>query len=111
MTHAGPHRADVQLRLDGQPVREVVSRGQQKLIAVAMILAQLDMLRGGLEMDPTLLLDDPAAELDASHLSIFIERVLRLGCQLVVTSLGPGSVIFNAPDRVFHVEQGRVGPV
>lgn len=111
ITHAGPHRADVHLRLDGLPAREVASRGQQKLIAVAMILAQLAMLREGFATSPTLLLDDPAAELDSTHLSAFIEQVLRLRCQLVVTALGPDPVMFSAPDRVFHVEQGRVRPV
>ncbi len=111
VTHAGPHRADVHLRLDGLPAREVASRGQQKLIAVAMILSQLDMLREQFATIPTLLLDDPAAELDSLHLSAFIEQVLRLRCQLILTSLGPHPAIFSAPDRLFHVEQGRVRPV
>ncbi len=111
VTHAGPHRADVHLRLDGLPAREVASRGQQKLIAVAMILSQLDMLRERFATVPTLLLDDPAAELDSPHLAAFIEQVLRLKCQLVSTSLSPHPAMFSAPDRVFHVEQGRVRPV
>ncbi|HYB63625.1 MAG TPA: DNA replication and repair protein RecF, partial [Steroidobacteraceae bacterium] len=32
LTHAGPHRADVAVRLYGRPAREVLSRGQQKLV-------------------------------------------------------------------------------
>ncbi len=111
LTHAGPHRADVHLRLDGRPARDVASRGQQKLLAVAMILAQLTMLREGFSTSPTLLLDDPAAELDSAHLSAFIDQVLRLRCQLVLTALGPDPAIFSAPGCTFHVEQGRVGPV
>jgi len=111
MTHSGPHRADIHLRLDGAPVREVASRGQHKLVAAALVLAQLRMLREAFTTTPTLLLDDPAAELDRDRLALFIEEVLRLKTQLVITSLSPDTDLFGAPDRVFHVEQGRVGPV
>jgi DNA replication and repair protein RecF len=110
ITHAGPHRADVVVRLHSRPAREVLSRGQQKLVAVAMTLAQLNLLQVATQTTPTLLLDDPAAELDGVHLSRFIEQVMRLRSQLVLTSLHPESQLFGTPDRVFHVEQGRVQP-
>jgi DNA replication and repair protein RecF len=108
LTHPGPHRADVLIRMNGRPAREVLSRGQQKLVAVAMTLAQLNLLQEATQTTPTLLLDDPAAELDAEHLKRFIEQVMRLRSQLVLTSLLPESHLFGTPDRVFHVEQGRV---
>jgi DNA replication and repair protein RecF len=109
-THPGPHRADVIIRLNGRPAREVLSRGQQKLVAVAMTLAQLNLLQEATQTTSTLLLDDPAAELDGDHLRRFIEQVRRLQSQLVLTSLHPDSQLFGMPDRVFHVEQGRVQP-
>ena len=111
ITHVGPHRADVQLRLDRVLVKEVVSRGQQKLIAAAMILAQLRMMASHLSTAPALLLDDPAAELDTARLEAFVGEVERLECQLVFTSLDPESRLFNRPNRAFHVEQGRVRSV
>jgi DNA replication and repair protein RecF len=111
ITHAGPHRADVQLRVGHAAARDVLSRGQQKLVAIALVLAQLRMLREHFEHRPMLLLDDPAAELDASRLALFIANVNGLNCQLVVTALAPNLAPFGTPDRVFHVEQGEVGPV
>jgi DNA replication and repair protein RecF len=111
LTHSGPHRADVLVRLNGRPAREVLSRGQQKLVAIAMILAQVRLLQERAATTPTLLLDDPAAELDGIHLLRFIEEVSRLKCQLVLTSLQPESDLFGRPESVFHVEQGRVTPV
>jgi DNA replication and repair protein RecF len=110
ITHPGPHRADVLIRMDGRPAREVLSRGQQKLVAVAMTLAQLNLLQEVTQTTSTLLLDDPAAELDGKHLRRFIEQVMRLHSQLVLTSLHPEAHLFGTPDRVFHVEQGRVRP-
>jgi DNA replication and repair protein RecF len=111
LTHAGPHRADIQVRIDGRAAREIVSRGQQKLVATAMVLAQLKMLRERTALVPTLLLDDPAAELDAEKLARFVEQVKSLRCQLVLTSLDDSQAPFGLPDRTFHVEQGRVQPV
>jgi DNA replication and repair protein RecF len=107
-THAGPHRGDVLLKLDGKLARDTLSRGQQKLVAVSMILAQLQLLSAILPEPPTLLLDDPAAELDPDRLIRFIDQVAPLQCQLVLTSLAAGRQPFGQPDRTFHVEQGRV---
>jgi DNA replication and repair protein RecF len=111
LTHAGPHRADVALRIQGRAAREVLSRGQQKLIAAAMMLAQLRLLQDTTQTVPTLLLDDPAAELDGEHLKRFIEQIRSLQSQLVVTSLHAESRLFGAPDRTFHMVQGRVQPL
>jgi DNA replication and repair protein RecF len=108
LTHMGPHRADVVIRVGGKVAREVLSRGQQKLMAVALTLAQLRLLKEVSGTTPTLLLDDPAAELDSEHLGNFVSQIAPLGCQLVITSLQPETAAFGAPDRVFHVEQGRV---
>jgi DNA replication and repair protein RecF len=107
-TQVGPHRGDVLLKLDGKLARDSLSRGQQKLAAVSMILAQLRLLTSILSEPPTLLLDDPAAELDPERLTRFIEQVAPLRCQLVLTSLAPGQHPFGQPDQLFHVEQGRV---
>lgn len=109
LTHAGPHRADLAIRVGGKLAREVLSRGQQKLMAVALTLAQLRLLKDLSGTTPTLLLDDPAAELDAEHLGHFVRQIAPLGCQMVITSLHPETAAFGTPDRVFHVEQGRVG--
>jgi DNA replication and repair protein RecF len=111
LTHSGPHRADVAVRLGGRPAREVLSRGQQKLVAVAMTVAQLRLLQALTNTTPTLLLDDPAAELDGERLRLFIEQVIQLHSQLIVTSLTSESRLFGAPERTFHVDRGRVQPV
>lgn len=111
MTHSGPHRADVAVRLHGRPAREVLSRGQQKLVAVAMTIAQLRLLQATTDTTPTLLLDDPAAELDGDHLQRFIDQVTPLRSQLVVTSLHAESRLFGSPERTFRMDRGRVQPV
>ena len=111
-TQSGPHRADVSLRVGGSAAREVLSRGQQKLVAAALVLATLARLRelqraaGGAV--PTLLLDDPAAELDSDRLAALVTLIQELDCQLVITSLAPDLTVFGQPERAFHVEQGSL---
>jgi DNA replication and repair protein RecF len=107
-TGAGPQRADVPLRLGSAAARDVLSRGQQKLVSAALVLALMQRLRALRVAPPTLLLDDPAAELDAERLGRLVELVRELDCQLVITSLQPDLRLFGDPERVFHVEQGRV---
>jgi len=110
-TQTGPHRADVAVRLHGRPARDVLSRGQQKLVAVAMTISQVRLLQNLTETTPTLLLDDPAAELDAERLQRFIDEVASLRCQLVVTSLQSESRLFGAPESTFCIAAGRVQPI
>lgn len=110
MSTVGPHRADLVVERTGEPARSVVSRGQQKLLAAGMILGQLNLHVGSLGLQTTLLLDDPAAELDEERLQHLVSEVQRLPMQLVMTSLTPRNLL-GTPGRRFHVEQGVVRPV
>jgi DNA replication and repair protein RecF len=107
-TTAGPHRADVTLRRSHRAAKETLSRGQQKLTAVAMIISQLRLLQDELGMRAVLLLDDPAAELDEKNLQRLFDELASLKSQMIATSLTPETALFQAPKATFHVEQGRV---
>jgi DNA replication and repair protein RecF len=110
MTHSGPHRADLSVKVSGQAARDRVSRGQQKLLAAAMLLGQLEHDAGLGSGVATLLVDDPAAELDATHLERLLREVLSLPTQLFITSLDPMNPLMKSlPEgRRFHVEHGVV---
>jgi DNA replication and repair protein RecF len=108
-TTVGPHRADIDIRINGKRARETVSRGQQKLLAAALILGQLVFHRTEHGLEPLLLLDDPAAELDAERLGRLLQVVANLHPQLVLTALQRTSFEgLEAPQIWFHVEQGRL---
>ena len=108
VTQSGPHRADLKVAYDERQARKLVSRGQQKLLASAMILAATDTAQAALERPLLLLLDDPAAELDSSSLARLLEAVRSLGCQVVATSLDKAALDLPHDARLFHVEQGVV---
>ena len=106
---AGPHRADLDVRVAGKRAKDIVSRGQQKLLAAGLILGQLGFHRREQDLKSTLLLDDPAAELDKHRLNRLQEAVAQLRAQLVVTALEHRQFdALGKPGRRFHVEQGRL---
>ena len=105
-TQYGPHRADIKLSYDARRARKLVSRGQQKLLACAMVLAATETAQAALERPLLLLLDDPGAELDSDALARLMHRVVDLGSQVVATSLEANAPLFPAEARTFHVEHG-----
>ena len=107
-TQYGPHRADLTLRYDDRRAHKLVSRGQQKLLACAMILAATEAAQTALKRPLLLLLDDPSAELDSDALSRLMRRVVDLGSQVIATSLVPDVPLFPDAGRVFHVEHGAL---
>jgi DNA replication and repair protein RecF len=107
-TQAGPHRGDVVVQVDGRAAKDHVSRGQQKLVAAALMLAQLEIQEQEKPGRSALLLDDPAAELDGANLARLMSIVQRTPAQLWVTSLRADIDGLPRGARLFHVEQGRI---
>ena len=107
-TILGAHRFDVQLKINGQAAREILSRGQQKLLGAALALSMARLAGSGGRRPPILLLDDPAAELDRSHTDALVSEIRKMKGQLVVTALHPEEARFGDPERAFHVEHGRI---
>jgi DNA replication and repair protein RecF len=64
VTLAGPHRDDLGLELDGIDARAFGSRGQQRLLALGLRLAEVLPVRDATGTMPVLLLDDALSELD-----------------------------------------------
>jgi DNA replication and repair protein RecF len=109
-TAVGPHRADWRISFAGLPGREALSRGQEKLTALACILGQAHhhALQHG---DwPVIALDDLASELDEAHQRRVLARVLGFGAQVVVSGTHLPAALADERGLVFHVERGEVHP-
>jgi DNA replication and repair protein RecF len=109
-TQVGPHRAELSIRLNDLGVKDRISRGQQKLLAAALLMAQVNLFPRDSPVQPTLLLDDPAAELDNQRLRGLIGEVGGQSVQLIVTTLHPEFSEFGAPGRQYRIEGGDVRP-
>lgn len=109
-TTRGPHRADWAVTFEHSVRREHYSRGQEKLVALACLLAQAQLhahIRGHW---PLLCLDDVASELDAVHQQAVIEAVGAADAQVLVTGTTQPDGLRGAtfPVATFHVEHGQV---
>jgi DNA replication and repair protein RecF len=110
-TTLGVHRADWSLSFEQAPQREHLSRGQEKLVALACLLAQARLDAEHRGEWPIICLDDLASELDRSHQTAVIESLLAAPAQVLITGTEMPGPLEQASTRVFHVEQGRLTPL
>ena len=107
-TQVGPHRADLAVALESQAVREQASRGQQKLVAAALVIGQVRLFADAFGGGGSLLVDDPTAELDQGASEALRSVLDTLPAQLVMTGLTESSLPPSPGSPVFHVERGEV---
>lgn len=85
----GPHRDDLDLALDGRAARRHASQGQQRIIALALKLAELNCIRAARGVEPALLLDDVSSELDPTRTGAVYEFLRQAQNQVFVTTTRP----------------------
>ncbi|NOT88049.1 MAG: DNA replication/repair protein RecF [Lysobacter sp.] len=109
-TSVGPHRADWRIDYAALPGRETLSRGQAKLSALAILLAQAEQHAAASGEWPVVALDDLASELDRSHQRRVLERLEASGAQVFITGTeAPAALsMLKGGVEVFHVEQGNL---
>ncbi len=108
MTQVGPHRAEIVIKVEGEIARERVSRGQEKVLAGTLLLAQTSIYRMLTGHSCTVLLDDLAAELDAGHLGRFMEMLAETHAQVHITAIEAPIMVARQATRVFHVKQDKI---
>lgn len=112
-THSGPHRTDIGLSFSGQPARISASHGQQKLLVIALRLAQMEIFTQKTHRHCVVLIDDLAAELDPRHREQLMRTLSRLSLQVFITATETGLVDTRGwlSHKVFHVERGGIEEV
>jgi DNA replication and repair protein RecF len=105
MTHAGPHRDDLQLTLAGREQRAFGSAGQQRTAAIALRMLEATALRAACGLEPMLLLDDPFAELDARRSARILELLKTNGLGQTILAVPRESDI---PPELGWLERSRI---
>lgn len=71
----GPHREDIELKLDGQPAKVYASQGQQRSVVLSLKMAEAAAAARITGEHPVLLLDDVLSELDDSRQKYLLTRM------------------------------------
>lgn len=111
----GVHRDDLEILLDGHPMRREGSQGQLKTFVIALKLAQFDFLkRTNSKTTPLLLLDDIFDKLDAQR----VEQIVKLVAgddygQIFITDTNRDhlDLILSRQTldyKIFHVDNGEI---
>ena len=113
-TQYGPHRADIDMTSNGVSIRHFLSRGQQKLLICAMILAQGMLFNRLTKKGLVYLIDDLPSELDLHSQQKLLDLLTRQNAQIYITAIDAETIyqsissLDEIPMRVFHVEHGDV---
>ena len=108
-TGIGPQRAELAIFSDGLPVEKTLSRGQQKMLLLALNLALLDVVRETTDSMPVFLLDDLAAELDEANRRSVVQSLIVRNVQTFLTKIDDRAISADPVDtRTFHVEHGAL---
>lgn len=110
-TEYGPHKADLKLTINKIPAVDVLSRGQQKLFAYVLKIAQAAYLKQATGENTLILIDDLPSELDSEKQGKILELILEQNFQLFITAIEPSAVFDKVSayePHEFHVEQGKI---
>jgi DNA replication and repair protein RecF len=109
-TLVGPHRDDTTSRLDGVDIGVYGSRGQQRSLALALKLAEAELMRERSGDAPILLLDDILSELDAARRAHLLQFIDRPHQQTLMTAadLADFDPSFLAQIERVRIEHGKV---
>lgn len=113
---AGPHKADLVFRQadrNNALAKEHLSRGQQKLLAISMYLAQGEYLKKSQGNYPIYLIDDFTSELDINSQNLLLKMLKPAEKQIIITALDlehPAlkSLIAEQDISLFNIESGKV---
>lgn len=111
----GVHKDELEMTLDGYPIKREGSQGQNKTFLIALKLAQFDFLRRtGSQTTPLLLLDDIFDKLDAERVEHIVHLVATADYgQIFITDTNRdhlNSILerVGGDYRLFYVKAGEV---
>ena len=110
-THCGPHRGDIQVMFKNKLAKEVLSRGQLKILVICLKLAQVELIKNSRNYFGCILIDDFSAELDGQNREKILQYLSEMNVQVFISSTETDDFTNLRPIgeyTMFHVEQGKI---
>lgn len=110
-TIVGPHRDELDLRINWLELRKYGSQGQHKTFLIALKIAEFHYLKDFCGETPILILDDVFSELDPERSGYLLESISHLGQYFITTTeerIFPDQFFTKAENRKYYVRKGSV---
>lgn len=108
---AGPHRDDIEFKINGIDAVKFASQGQQRTLVLALKLGELEIIKEKTGYSPILLLDDVLAELDETRQNYLLKSI-DSDVQTIITSVD--TLLFEdeflKDVEIYSVDSGAVKP-
>lgn len=105
----GPHRDDIELKINGIDAVKFASQGQQRTLVLSLKLGELEIIKEKTGYSPILLLDDVLAELDETRQNYLLKSI-EDGVQTIITSVD--TLLFEdeflKDVQIYSIQSGRV---
>jgi len=106
VTSVGPHRDDIEFKINGFDARNYGSQGQKRSVALSLKLAEAEVIKENVGECPIFLLDDIMSELDPNRQNFILNHIE--GMQTFLTCCDPDNVKNLKAGRIFNISEGRV---
>ena len=105
----GPHRDDIEFKINGIDAVKFASQGQQRTLVLALKLGELEIIKQKTGFSPILLLDDVLAELDEIRQNYLLKSI-EADTQTIITSVD--TILFEdeflKDVEIYSIESGAI---
>lgn len=105
-TASGPHRDDLEIKINGQDAKAYASQGQTRTAALSVKLAEVNIFTQSCGEPPVLILDDVMSELDLPRRKKLAQRCT--GLQTIITCTHAERVLYGREANKIVIEGGRI---
>ena len=105
----GPHRDDIEFKINGLDATKFASQGQQRTLVLSLKLSELEIIKEKTGYYPILLLDDVLAELDDRRQNYLLKSIDN-NTQTIITSVD--TLLFEQEFlkdvTIYNIENGKI---
>lgn len=105
-TSIGPHRDDLDFKINGISARSFGSQGQKRSVALSLKLAEAEVIKKIIGESPTFILDDIMSELDPNRQEFILNHIK--GMQVFLSCCDPSNVSQLKAGKIFKVKNGGI---
>ncbi len=106
VTSIGPHRDDLEFKINRVSARSFGSQGQKRSVALSLKLAEAEVIRNKTGECPVFLLDDVMSELDPKRQDFILNHIE--GMQTFLTCCDPSNFKNLKAGKIFEVKKGKI---